>query len=118
MNSELIENILKIAGYILTVITIIVSIISSKLVNWKIKKDCDKVLTFLFKAQNVISKAEHFLNWTNEERKQYVMAMLYTEGKDCGMDETDVDNLVENLVAFLNQRVKKENKINGTEQGQ
>lgn len=113
MTYELIYKILGIISTLITLFTLILSIIVTKTKNKKIKKDCDNLLTFLFKAQTIISKAEQFKNWTNEEQKQYVLSMLLSDGIDVGLSEREIDNLIENLVAFLNTRIKREVKTNG-----
>lgn len=114
MTYEIIYKILSVISTLITLLTLVLSIIIAKTKNNKVKKDCNNLLTFMFKAQNVISKAEQFKNWTNEEQKQYVLSMLLADGADVGLNETEIDNLIENFVAFLNTRIKREVKDNGT----
>lgn len=101
--TEMVYKILSCVGGLCTLISIILSIIIGKTKNKKVKADCDNALTFLFKIQEVIAKAEEMKNWTGNEKKQFAFSMLYNEASKYGIDNEHLDNLIEQFVYFTKQ---------------
>lgn len=112
------QLILPIVSGCITLLTLILSIIISKTKNTKVKTDCDNILKFLFKIEEFIAKAEECSNWTGNEKKQFVLSMLYNDAKDVGITEDALDGLIEQFVYFTNlvNTKKKGDLENGTKQ--
>lgn len=111
--TEILKLILAIAGPICALLTAILSVIVTLTKNKKVKKDCDDLITILFKVENKIIEAEKFINWTGEEKKQYVLSMLQNEIANTGITNDLVDTLIENFIYFSKQVNNKKEDENG-----